>query len=328
MSDVLVINHLKTYFKTKHGMNPAVDDISLRLQMGKITALVGESGSGKSMTAMSILGLIPKPSGVIMPGSEILFEGKDLTTLKEREIAKIRGNKIAMIFQEPMTSLNPVYTIGKQLTEPLRVHQKLSKQEAKKIAISYLEKVRIPDPEKRFNNYPHQLSGGLRQRVMIAMAMICEPKLIIADEPTTALDVTIQAQILSLLCGVQKDLDTAILFITHDLGVVAEISDTVCVMYAGQIVEQADVKTLFDKPMHPYTKGLLKSLPRVDDDVTELYSIKGMVPNLIHLPKGCRFASRCPEATAICHQEIPPREMVSRDHEVFCWLPRKEVSNV
>jgi oligopeptide/dipeptide ABC transporter ATP-binding protein len=265
---------------------------------------------------------------MIMPESEILFEGKDLTTLKEREIAKIRGNQIAMIFQEPMTSLNPVYTIGKQLTEPLRIHQKLSKQEAKKVALNYLEKVRIPDPEKRFNNYPHQLSGGLRQRVMIAMAMICEPKLIIADEPTTALDVTIQAQIFTLLCGVQKDLDTSILFITHDLGVVAEISDTVCVMYAGQIVEQADVDTLFLKPMHPYTKGLLKSLPRVDDDVTTLYSIKGMVPNLIHLPKGCRFAARCPEATQKCFENIPPRRMIDKDHEVFCWLPGKEADHV
>ncbi|MDN5352996.1 MAG: peptide/nickel transport system ATP-binding protein [Clostridiales bacterium] len=321
MSDaILEIKNLKTYFKTRKGLNPAVDGISFNIEAGKITALVGESGSGKSMTAMSILGLVPQPAGKIMPESEIWFEDQDLTKLSERTLAKIRGNEISMIFQEPMTSLNPVYTIGKQLMEPLRIHQKMSKADARALALKYLEMVRVPDPERRMSSYPHQLSGGLRQRVMIAMAMVCKPKVIIADEPTTALDVTIQAQILKLLKDVQEQLNTAILFITHDLGVVAELCDDVCVMYAGQIVEKATVEMLFENPSHPYTAGLLKSLPRVDDDVDMLYSIEGMVPNLINIPEGCRFASRCPKAMEKCREKEPPKVMIETGHEVHCWL--------
>ncbi len=316
---VVEIQNLKTYFETDKGFNPAVDGVSMTLESGRIMGLVGESGSGKSMTAMSILGLIPKPFGQILPESKILFEGEDLTKLSEKELAKIRGNKIAMIFQEPMTSLNPVYTVGKQLMEPLRLHKNLSKREAKALALKYLEQVRIPDVEKRFASYPHQLSGGLRQRVMIAMALTCEPKLIIADEPTTALDVTIQAQILRLLKDIQVRLNTAILFITHDLGVVAELCDDVCVMYAGEIVEKCDARRIFETPRHPYTVGLLKSLPKINEDVAELYSIEGMVPNLIHTPAGCRFAPRCDKAKDICFDTLPPRIQIDTQHEVLCW---------
>jgi len=324
VEEIIKIEHLRTYFKMKSGYNPAVDDVSISIKSGHIMGLVGESGSGKSMTAMSILGLIPKPAGSIMPDSEVIFDGKDLTQLSETEMASIRGNQISMIFQEPMTSLNPVYTIGKQLMEPLRIHKNMTKEEAKKRVLEYMDLVRIPDPKKRFASYPHQLSGGLRQRVMIAMALLCDPKLIIADEPTTALDVTIQAQILDLLKDVQTRLNTAILFITHDLGVVAELCDDVCVMYAGQIVERADVDTLFKAPKHPYTVGLLKSLPRVDDDIDELYSIKGMVPNPSSMPKGCRFSTRCEKVMAKCNASVPPIVSFKEGSSVACWLYEEE----
>lgn len=320
MAEILKIEHLKTYFKVKSGYNPAVDDVSMTIKSGHIMGLVGESGSGKSMTAMSILGLIPKPAGVIMPESHVIFAGKDLTQLKDSEMALIRGNEISMIFQEPMTSLNPVYTIGKQLMEPLRVHRNMNKKEARERVLEYMELVRIPDPVKRFSSYPHQLSGGLRQRVMIAMSLLCDPKLIIADEPTTALDVTIQAQILDLLKDVQTRLNTAILFITHDLGVVAELCDDVCVMYAGQIVERADVASLFKAPKHPYTIGLLRALPRIDDDIDVLYSIKGMVPTPSNMPKGCRFSTRCDKVLAKCHASVPPFISFKENHFVACWL--------
>lgn len=319
-NDVIIeVKELRTYFKSKKGVNPAVDGVCLKIRKGKTLGLVGESGSGKSMTAMSILGLIPKPHGQIQEGSQILFNGKDLTKLSEKELSKIRGNEISMIFQEPMTSLNPVYTIGKQLIEPLMIHKNMSKKEAKMIAIEYLMNAKVPDATKRYNVYPHQLSGGLRQRIMIAMALTCEPKLLIADEPTTALDVTIQAQIIKLMRELQQRNDTSILFISHDLGVIAEMCDAVCVMYGGQIVEQCDVYKLFKNPSHPYTKGLIKSLPKINDDVDELYSIKGMVPNLMKLPKGCRFASRCEEAKKICFEKEPPVVERGDEHLVRCW---------
>jgi peptide/nickel transport system ATP-binding protein/oligopeptide transport system ATP-binding protein len=316
---VIEVKNLRTYFETEKGLNPAVDCVSWHIKKGRTMGLVGESGSGKSISALSILGLVPEPYGRIMEGSEILFNGMDLTKLSESQLAGIRGNEIAMIFQEPMTSLNPVYTIGKQLIEPLMIHRKIKKSEAKKIALDLLDSVKVPDAKKRFNVYPHQLSGGLRQRVMIAMALTCEPKLLIADEPTTALDVTIQAQILRLMRELQKKSDTAILYITHNLGVVAEMCDDVCVMYAGEIVEQCDIYELFKNPCHPYTKGLLKSLPKIHEDVDELYSIKGMVPNMLKMPKGCRFASRCEDAKKICFEKIPPVSMSSNDHLVKCW---------
>lgn len=316
---IIDVKNLRTYFETEKGLNPAVDGVSLKIREGKTLGLVGESGCGKSMTAMSLLGLVPKPYGKVMEGSQILFDGKNLTDLSEYDMAKIRGNEIAMIFQEPMTSLNPVYTIGKQLMEPLLIHRDITKKEAKKIALGYLESVKVPDAKKRFSVYPHQLSGGLRQRVMIAMALTCQPKLLIADEPTTALDVTIQAQILKLMRNLQKDSDTSILYITHNLGVVAEMCDDVCVMYAGEIVEKTNVYEIFKSPLHPYTKGLLKSLPKVNEETEELHSIKGMVPNLMKLPKGCRFAPRCPESKDICFIKAPPEVKIEEDHLVKCW---------
>ncbi len=316
---VIEIRNLRTYFETEKGLNPAVDGVSWSIKKGCTMGLVGESGSGKSMSALSILGLVPEPYGRIMKDSEIIFDGMDLTKITERQLAAIRGNEISMIFQEPMTSLNPVYTIGKQLIEPLMIHRKISKRDAKKIALELLESVKVPDAKKRFNVYPHQLSGGLRQRVMIAMALTCQPKLLIADEPTTALDVTIQAQILRLMRDLQKKSDTAILYITHNLGVVAEMCDEVCVMYAGEIVEQCNIYQLFNNPCHPYTKGLLKSLPKIHEDMDELYSIKGMVPNMLKIPKGCRFASRCDEAGKICFEKVPPISVTSGQHMVKCW---------
>lgn len=316
---IIEVKNLRTYFETDKGLTPAVDGVSWNIESGKILGLVGESGCGKSMSALSVVGLVPKPFGRIMEGSEILFEGKDLTKLSNKEMSKVRGNEISMIFQEPMTSLNPVYTIGKQLTEPLLIHNKISKREAKDIALHYLEIVKVPDPHKRFNVYPHQLSGGLRQRIMIAMALICKPKLLIADEPTTALDVTIQAQILDLMKDLQRKTNTSILYISHNLGVIAEICDEICVMYAGQIIEKANVFDLFKNPLHPYTNGLLKSLPKVNEDLSDLYSIKGMVPSLSNLPKGCRFAPRCPEAKDICFKKAPNLIDIDSIHSVRCW---------
>lgn len=316
---IIEVKNLRTYFDTEKGLVPAVDGVSWKIEKGKILGLVGESGSGKSMTALSVLGLVPKPFGKIMEGSQILFNGKNLAKFSEVEMSKIRGNKISMIFQEPMTSLNPVYTIGKQLMEPLLIHKKVSKNKAKDIALHYLESVKVPDPQKRFKVYPHQLSGGLRQRIMIAMALSCEPELLIADEPTTALDVTIQAQILDLMKDLQKRTNTSILFISHNLSVIAEICDEICVMYTGQIVEKGNVFDLFRDPLHPYTMGLLASLPRINEDRSELYSIKGMVPNLLNLPKGCRFAPRCPEAKSICFEKEPHFIDVDTNRSVRCW---------
>ncbi len=317
------IRDLHTQFFTDDGLARAVDGVSYSLQRGETVGVVGESGCGKSVTALSVLRLIPNPPGRIV-GGEILFEGNNLLELSPAEMRRIRGNDISMIFQEPMTSLNPVFTIGNQIAEAVRLHQGLSKKEAINKAIEMLALVGIPVPERRVHEYPHQLSGGMRQRAMIAMALSCNPKVLIADEPTTALDVTIEAQILDLMRNLQSELGTAIIMITHDLGVVAEMARKVVVMYAGKIVEQAPVEDIFAEPNHPYTQGLLQSLPRVDKDATgekhRLQEIPGIVPSLLNLPKGCKFASRCPKAMAVCEDEEPVLEQIAPNHFSSCWL--------
>jgi peptide/nickel transport system ATP-binding protein len=315
---LLSVKNLSTEFPVKKGIVRAVEDVSFDVDAGEILAIVGESGSGKSVTSLSVMGLLAEPGHVA--GGSMEFEGKDLTKLSEKQYRELRGNDMAMIFQEPMTSLNPVYRVGKQITEAIRTHEKVSKAEAKTRAVDLLRKVGIPSPEARINDYPHQMSGGMRQRVMIAMALACNPKLLIADEPTTALDVTIQAQILDLLRRLRDDTGMAVLLITHDLGVVSETADRVVVMYCGQVVEEADVRELFDHPMHPYTLGLLKSIPRLEDDDTKrLYMIKGMVPNPLEMPPGCHFSDRCDSCMDICRQQIP--DLVDLDgHKVRCFL--------
>ena len=315
---LLSVKNLSTEFPVKKGIVRAVEDVSFDVDAGEILAIVGESGSGKSVTSLSVMGLLAEPGHVA--GGSMEFEGKDLTKLSEKQYRELRGNDMAMIFQEPMTSLNPVYRVGKQITEAIRTHEKVSKAEAKTRAVDLLRKVCIPSPEARINDYPHQMSGGMRQRVMIAMALACNPKLLIADEPTTALDVTIQAQILDLLRRLRDDTGMAVLLITHDLGVVSETADRVVVMYCGQVVEEADVRELFDHPMHPYTLGLLKSIPRLEDDDTKrLYMIKGMVPNPLEMPPGCHFSDRCDSCMDICRQQIP--DLVDLDgHKVRCFL--------
>lgn len=321
--DLLKVRNLKTYFYTDRGVVKAVDDVSFNIKKGETLAIVGESGSGKSMTAMSIIRLIPSPPGVIK-GREISFEGEDILKLDDNKLREIRGNKISVIFQEPMTSLNPVFTIGNQIEEALMLHKKLSKAEARKKAIEMINLVGIPRPEEIVDAYPHELSGGMRQRAMIAMAMSCKPKLLIADEPTTALDVTIQAEILDLMKDLKKKLNTSIIFITHDLGVVAETADYVVVMYAGKIVEEANVFELFKKPLHPYTNGLLKSKPVINKLQEKLYSIPGQVPNPYEMPKGCAFNPRCEKATEKCRQCVPELKDVDKGHKVACWIYDKE----
>lgn len=301
---LLEVKNLKTQFKIKDGLISAVDGVSFEVDKGEVVAIVGESGSGKSVTSLSIMGLISDPPGKITEG-EIIYNGEDLIRKSKKEMQDIRGSKISMIFQEPMTSLNPVFTVGKQITEAVLRHEKVTKKESEKIAVDMLRLVGIPSPEKRIKDYPHQMSGGMRQRVMIAMSLACNPELLIADEPTTALDVTIQAQILELILELKKKLGTAILLITHDLGVVAETAEKVVVMYCGKIVEKADVRTLFSKPLHPYTKGLLHSIPKMDEKKERLYMIKGMVPNPLEMPKGCAFSDRCEECMEICRKEEP-----------------------
>ena len=315
---LLSVKNLSTEFPVKKGIVRAVEDVSFDVDQGEILAIVGESGSGKSVTSLSIMGLLAEPGHVA--GGSLEFEGKDLATLSEKQYRELRGNDMAMIFQEPMTSLNPVYRVGNQIVEAIRTHEKVSKAEAKDRAVDLLRKVGIPSPEARINDYPHQRSGGMRQRVMIAMALACNPKLLIADEPTTALDVTIQAQILDLLRRLRDDTGMAVLLITHDLGVVSETADRVVVMYCGQVVEEAEVRTLFDHPMHPYTLGLLKSIPRLeDDDSKRLYMIKGMVPNPLEMPPGCHFSDRCDSCMDICRTKVP--ELVDVDgHKVRCFL--------
>ena len=312
------MKNLSTEFPVKKGIVKAVEDVSFDVDAGEILAIVGESGSGKSVTSLSVMGLLAEPGHVA--GGSMEFEGKDLVHLSERDYRALRGNDMAMIFQEPMTSLNPVYRVGKQIVEAIRTHENVSKKEARERAIDMLRKVGIPSPEKRIDDYPHQMSGGMRQRVMIAMALSCNPKLLIADEPTTALDVTIQAQILDLLRRLRDDTGMAVLLITHDLGVVSETADRVVVMYCGQVVEEAEVRTLFDHPMHPYTLGLLKSIPRLeDDDSKRLYMIKGMVPNPLEMPPGCHFSDRCDSCMDICREKIP--NLVDIDgHKVRCFL--------
>ena len=315
---LLSVKNLSTEFPVKKGIVRAVEDVSFDVDQGEILAIVGESGSGKSVTSLSIMGLLAEPGHVA--GGSLEFEGKDLATLSEKQYRELRGNDMAMIFQEPMTSLNPVYRVGNQIVEAIRTHEKVLKAEAKDRAVDLLRKVGIPSPEARINDYPHQMSGGMRQRVMIAMALACNPKLLIADEPTTALDVTIQAQILDLLRRLRDDTGMAVLLITHDLGVVSETADRVVVMYCGQVVEEAEVRTLFDHPMHPYTLGLLKSIPRLeDDDSKRLYMIKGMVPNPLEMPPGCHFSDRCDSCMDICRTKVP--ELVDVDgHKVRCFL--------
>lgn len=315
---LLEVKNLKTQFKVKGGVVNAVNGIDFEINKGEVLAIVGESGSGKSVTSLSILNLIPNPPGKIF-GGEILFNGEDLLKKTQKEMQDIRGDKISMIFQEPMTSLNPVLTIGRQISETIIKHQKIKKDEAMAASIKMLELVGIPNPDKRINEYPHQLSGGMRQRVMIAMALSCNPELLIADEPTTALDVTIQAQILDLILHLKDKLNTAILLITHDLGVVAETADKVVVMYCGKIVEKASVKEIFAKPLHPYTEGLLLSIPKVDEKVDQLFMIQGMVPNPLKMPKGCSFNDRCSKCLDICMEEEP--ELIDYEgRKVSCFL--------
>lgn len=316
---LLEVKDLKTHFFLEDGVVPAVDGVSFHLNRGETLAVVGESGSGKSITATSIMRLIPSPPGRIV-GGEILYNGEDLLKKSEKEMRDIRGNQISMIFQEPMTSLNPVFRVGHQISESLMVHQGLNKAEALAKSIEMLRLTGIPSPEKRVHDFPHQMSGGMRQRVMIAMALCCRPELLIADEPTTALDVTIQAQILELMIELKEQLGTAIIMITHDLAVVAEMADRAAVMYCGKLVEEAPVLDLFDKPLHPYTQGLLRSIPHINDTQERLYMIEGMVPPLTNLPAGCAFAPRCPEAQPRCQVERPSLKQVAPGRRVSCWL--------
>lgn len=318
MDPLLKVQNLKTYFYSDQKETPAVDGVSFEIDKGETLSIVGESGSGKSVTSLSILQLLPKPHGKII-GGEVLFKGENLVTKSDGEIRKIRGNDISMIFQEPMTSLNPVYTVGNQIVEVLVLHQKLSKKEAKKKAIDMLTLVGIPSADQRVNQYPHQLSGGMRQRVMIGMALACNPDLLIADEPTTALDVTTQAQILDLMNDLKTKLDTSILLITHDLGVVAEAADKVAVMYLGRIVEYADVETFFESPKHPYSRGLIQSMPSLKDRVARLRPIKGQVPHPSDVKSGCRFASRCEYVESKCLSEEPPLIELGRN-KTRCWM--------
>ena len=315
---VLEVRDLRTYFHTEEGVARAVDGVSFAVGRGQTLGLVGESGCGKSVSAFSIMRLVPDPPGRIEDG-QILLKGRDLLALDEEEMRRVRGDDIAMIFQEPMTSLNPVLTCGFQIAEAVVLHQQVPMQEARTRAVEMLQLVGIPAPEQRIDEYPHQLSGGMRQRVMIAMALSCNPEVLIADEPTTALDVTIQAQILALLESLQESLQMAIVMITHDLGVIAETADQVAVMYAGQIVEYAETQALFTRPQHPYTRGLLRSIPRLDAEQERLDIIPGVVPDARVFPQGCRFAPRCPLADAHCRAEAPPLEDVETGHWASCW---------
>ena len=322
---LLEIQDLSVHFHLPEGIARAVDGISFDLAAGETLGLVGESGCGKSVTALSILGLVPSPPGRIESG-RIQFEDRDLLHLDAQEMRHIRGREISMIFQEPMTSLNPVLPIGRQVAEPLRVHKALSKSAALTEAAEWLDHVKIPAARKRLDDYPHQLSGGMRQRVMIAMAMVCRPKLLIADEPTTALDVTIQAQILSLMLSLKSELNMSLLLITHDLGVVAQMASRIVVMYAGQIVEQGAMTDIFDQPFHPYTQGLLKSMPRLGDrkggQVPRLNEIPGTVPSLIESAGGCRFADRCPHVFDACRTQQPTLFKIGDGQQARCWLKR------
>ena len=320
MAKLLEVKNLITQFKVdKTKIISAVDKVSFSIDEGETLAIVGESGSGKSVTALSVMQLVPNPPGHI-EGGEIFFQGEDLLKMSPAQMREVRGNKISMIFQEPMTSLNPVYTIGEQITEAIRLHLKLSKKDAEARAVELLRKVEIPDAEKRLKTYPHQLSSGMRQRVMICMALSCSPKLLIADEPTTALDVTIQAQILDLIRHLRESEKTAVMFITHDLGVVADIAHRAVVMYAGNIMEMGSVHDMFLNPLHPYTRGLLSAIPKLSTPRGEkLYTIRGIVPDLSNLPKGCVFSTRCEECMEICHEKRPPLRQLEDGRQVRCF---------
>ena len=326
MSENLIeVKNLKTFFKTEAGIVKAVNDVSFKVKKGETVCVVGESGCGKSITAMSIMGLVSKDTG-FNDGGQILFENKDLLKATDAEMRSIRGKDIAMIFQEPMSSLNPTFTIGFQVMEPLILHEGLDKKTARKRAIGLLEEVGIPRADEIVDCYPHELSGGMRQRVMIAMGLACKPKLLIADEPTTALDVTIQAQILDLMRKIKSDLNTSILLITHDLGVVAEMADYVVVMYAGKVVEEGGVMEIFKNPSHPYTKGLLKSKPIITERKEELYSIPGQVPNPVGIPDSCYFSERCEYCKPECKNTIPHLRLIEDNHKVACWLYEENAS--
>jgi len=317
---LLEIKGLKTYFNTEDGVAKAVNGVDYHVYKGETLGVVGESGSGKSVTSLSIMRLIPNPPGFIA-GGEVLFEGRDLLKLSYKEMRAVRGNRISMIFQEPMTSLNPVFTIGNQIIEPILLHQNLSLSEAEDRAVQMLEKVGIPGARSRLHDYPHQFSGGMRQRVMIAMALACDPKLLIADEPTTALDVTIQAQILELMMEIREsNPDSSTILITHDMAVVAETCDRIAVMYCGRIQEMATVDQIFYNPLHPYTRGLLESIPNPSKKKARLFAIPGIVPNLMDLPKGCKFCTRCDQKMDICEIEEPPVVEVSEGHFLRCHL--------
>jgi oligopeptide/dipeptide ABC transporter ATP-binding protein len=316
-TNLLEIRDLQVHFKTEEGVVPSVNGVTFSVSKGETLAVVGESGCGKSVTSLSIIGLISSPGEIV--GGQVLFESRNLLELSRKELRKLRGNEISMIFQEPMTSLNPVFTIGNQIGEVIRQHQGLDKKKTREKSIEMLELVGIPRPEKVIDNFPHQLSGGMRQRVMIAMALSCNPKLLIADEPTTALDVTIQAQILELMKKLSKERDTGVVLVTHDLGVVAEMADRVVVMYAGRVVEEASVFELFSNPKHPYTKGLLKSIPKIDEQREELDSIYGTVPNPLDMPSGCAFHPRCPHVNSKCKSMEPLLEQISEHHTVRCF---------
>ncbi len=315
---LLSVRDLKTYFYTTDGIVPAVDGISFDLHKGGTIGIVGESGCGKSVASLSIMGLIPSPPGKIV-GGQVLLEGRDVLKMNASELRRMRGNDISMIFQEPMTSLNPVYTVGNQIMESTIWHEKLGKKQARAKAIDMLHLVGMPSPAKAMDEYPHQLSGGMRQRVMIAMALSCNPKVLIADEPTTALDVTIQAQILDLMRKIQTELGTAIMLITHDIGVIAESVERVAVMYTGKIVECSDTVTLFTNPLHPYTQGLLGSIPQLAKTQERLQAIMGAVPTVGHLPTGCGFHPRCPYAKDICRTKVPPLFQLQPLHDCACW---------
>jgi oligopeptide/dipeptide ABC transporter ATP-binding protein len=322
MTHLLEVKNLQTHFPTRAGLVKAVNDVSFHVDEGELLGLVGESGCGKSITALSVMRLVAPPGKIL--GGEILFKGENLLQFSDDKMREIRGNDIAMIFQDPMTSLNPVYTVGEQIAEALRLHRNLNKKDAWNEAVEAMKEVSIPDPSRRVNDYPHQLSGGMRQRVMIAMALACNPELLIADEPTTALDVTIQAQILELLDELRQTRKLAVLLITHDLGVVAEVADRVCVMYTGRIVEESNVNEIFQKPKHPYTEGLLKSVPKLrefgDEKLTRLSTIQGTVPSPTNLPPGCHFAPRCPYRFERCTHDPMPLFELENDVKVRCVL--------
>ena len=318
MAKLLEVRNLRTHFKTDDGVARAVDGVSFELDRGETLGLVGESGCGKSVSALSIMRLIPNPPGEIV-GGEIFYNGTDLLKIPEDKMRAIRGNDISMIFQEPMTSLNPVFTVGHQIDEAVILHQAVSKAEARNRSIEMLRLVGIPAPDQRYRDYPHQLSGGMRQRVMIAMALSCNPELLIADEPTTALDVTVQAQILELITRLQEELGMGMIMITHDLGVIAEVSDRVAVMYAAKVVEYATVDEIFYNPKHPYTIGLLKSIPRLGEKVERLATIEGTVPPPTNFPQGCHFCTRCAYADALCWNDEPPLVEIETGHFAACW---------